>query len=419
MTKPAFDVLILGGGVVGMSTACHLAMRGATNYLRVAVVERDASYRQASAVLSAGGLRQQFSLAENIKMSLYGLEFIRAMPSWPQAADVQFREQGYVFTAGSAVGAQTLRENHELQTASGADIEIIEKAQLRAAFPWMNTSNITLASRGRTGEGWFDPWTMLSNMKRRAREGGVTFIQGALQDLTLTPSKTAISSAAVQDESGQLQQLTAGTFVMAAGAWAAASGMDKVVQRLGGIGTFGVWPVRPRRRCIFNFHCPSATEHGVDRAGLTVDPSGVYFRPEGKGSDKFICGVSPTEDEDVDLSKFDSRDVDHSLFEEVIWPTLASRVPAFEEIKVKASWSGLYEYSTLDQNAFMGRMPQVDNLLICNGFSGHGLQQSPAAGRAMAELVVDGRYTTLDLSIFGMQRLLTSPPTPVLERNIV
>jgi glycine/D-amino acid oxidase-like deaminating enzyme len=94
-------------------------------------------------------------------------------------------------------------------------------------------------------------------------------------------------------------------------------------------------------------------------------------------------------------------------------------VPAFEEIKVKASWSGLYEYSTLDQNAFMGRMPQVDNLLICNGFSGHGLQQSPAAGRAMAELVVDGRYTTLDLSIFGMQRLLTSPPTPVLERNIV
>jgi len=132
---------------------------------------------------------------------------------------------------------------------------------------------------------------MLSNMKRRAREGGVTFIQGALQDMTLTPSKTAISSAAVQDESGQVQQLSAGTFVMAAGAWAAASGMDKVVQRLGGIGTFGVWPVRPRRRCIFNFHCPSATEHGVDRAGLTVDPSGVYFRPEGKGSDKFICGV--------------------------------------------------------------------------------------------------------------------------------
>jgi len=94
-------------------------------------------------------------------------------------------------------------------------------------------------------------------------------------------------------------------------------------------------------------------------------------------------------------------------------------VPAFQAIKLKSWWAGLYEYSTLDQNAFIGAMPGLPNLLICNGFSGHGLQQSPAAGRAVSELVLDGKYTSLDLSIFGCERLLTSPPTQVLERNIV
>jgi len=253
----------------------------------------------------------------------------------------QFREQGYVFLAGSASGEQTLRENHQVQTKSGADIALLTPAQLGAAFPWMNTSDIALASLGRSGEGWFDPWTMLRNMKERARAGGVTFIQGSLRDLALSPSGAAVSRATVQDQAGRVQQLSAGTFVMAAGAWAAASGMDNLVVRLGSLGSFGAWPVRPRRRCVFNFHCPSAIEHGIDGAGLTVDPSGVYFRPEGKSSGRFICGVSPPEDEDIDVSQFDSRDVDHSLFEEVIWPTLASRVPAFEEIKLKASWSGI------------------------------------------------------------------------------
>jgi glycine/D-amino acid oxidase-like deaminating enzyme len=153
------------------------------------------------------------------------------------------------------------------------------------------------------------------------------------------------------------------------------------------------------------------------QAGLTVDPAqGVYFRPEG-AEGHFICGVSPPEDEDPDCPVLDTQDVDMALFEETIWPTIAARVPAFESLRVTAQWAGLYEYNTWDQNALMGAFPGVDNLLVCNGFSGHGLQQSPAAGRAMSELILDGEYTSLNCSIFGLDRLVRDDK--VLERNIV
>jgi len=152
MASRQFDVLILGGGVVGMSTACHLAMRGAAKRLRVGVVERDSSYRTASAVLSAGGLRQQFSLEENVRMSLYGLDFLRQMGSWPSSDDVQFKEQGYLFLASSAEGVQIIRENHAVQTRAGAKINMLEASQLRALFPYMDVQDAKLAAFGSSGE---------------------------------------------------------------------------------------------------------------------------------------------------------------------------------------------------------------------------------------------------------------------------
>ena len=191
-----------------MSTACHLAMRGAANNLRVAVVEKDSSYRQASAVLSAGGLRQQFSLEQNIKMSLYGLEFMRMMQSWPSSDDVQFHQQGYVFMANTDSGAQTLRQNHEVQTQAGADIQLLEPPALKAKYPWMETSDIKLASFGRSGEGWLDPWTLLKNMRHRAAEGGVTFINASLRGLSLGDSG-AVLHASVEEQGGRVEKLHA------------------------------------------------------------------------------------------------------------------------------------------------------------------------------------------------------------------
>jgi sarcosine oxidase len=166
-------------------------------------------------------------------------------------------------------------------------------------------------------------------------------------------------------------------------------------------------PIRPRKRFVYVFDC----RERLERAPLLIDPTGVYFRPEGAS---YICGVSPPEDQDPDCTDFE---LDYRLFEEMIWPTLAHRVPAFEAIKLVRAWAGHYDYNTLDQNAILGPHPEIANFYFANGFSGHGLQQSPAVGRAIAELIAYGAYRTLDLRRFSYARVLKNEP--IIEINVV
>jgi len=169
-------------------------------------------------------------------------------------------------------------------------------------------------------------------------------------------------------------------------------------------------PVRARRRCIFVFDCH---ERSISKSPLTIDITGVYFRPEGK---YFIGGVSPPEDNDPDVLPDDFK-VDYDLWENTVWPTLAQRIPAFEEIKLISAWAGHYDYNIFDQNAILGRHPRINNLFLATGFSGHGIQQSPAVGRGMSELILYGKYISLDLSEFCLERI--EAKKPLIELNIV
>jgi glycine/D-amino acid oxidase-like deaminating enzyme len=168
-------------------------------------------------------------------------------------------------------------------------------------------------------------------------------------------------------------------------------------------------PVRPRKRCIFYVRCPEA----LPGFPLLIDPTGVYARPEGVG---FICGVSPPEDRDPDVGP-DDFEVDHTLFEETVWPTLAARVPAFERLRLERAWAGHYDMNLFDHNAFAGPAPGVEGLLLACGFSGHGLQQAPAVGRGLAELAAHGRTLTLDLSPLSPARF--GENRKLIERNVV
>lgn len=393
-----WDVVVVGGGAVGSAVAYFLAASpgfGGT----VAVVERDPTYRAASSALSASSIRQQFSTPANIGMSLFGLAFLRAAGDLlavdGEGPDLAFREPGYLFLA-SAAGRGVLEANHAVQRAHGADVALLEPADLSRRFPWLSTEGVAAGSLGLSGEGWFDGYSLLQGLKRKARALGVDYLTAEAAGLDIEGGRIA----GVRLADGR--RIGCGTLVNAAGPHA------RAVAAMAGVDL----PVAPRRRSVFVFDCRAPLpDRPLPDCPLVIDPSGVYFRPEGA---QFICGVSPPAGRDPDTTELE---VDHALFEETIWPVLARRVPAFEAIRPTGSWAGLYEYNTFDQNAILGPHPEIPNLLFANGFSGHGLQQAPAAGRAIAELVEHGAYRTLDLSPFGYDRIAAG--RPIRELNVV
>lgn len=387
----SFDVVVVGGGAVGSAAAYFLAAEpgfGGT----VCVVERDPTYASASSALSASSIRQQFSTPANIAMSRFGLGFLKsgALEIDGERPDFGLREDGYLFLASEA-GRATLERNHAVQRAEGADVALIGPEGLRARFPWLSTEGVALGSLGLSGEGWFDGYALLQALRRKARALGVRY--EAAEAVGLETEGGRVGAVLLSDG----RRIGCGAVVNAAGPHA------RAVAAMAGLEL----PVSPRRRCVFVFDCRTP----LPGCPLVIDTGGVYFRPEGS---RFICGTCPPEDRDPETTDLT---VDHALFEDVVWPALAARVPAFEEIRPAGAWAGLYEYNTFDRNAVIGPHPDLPNFLFANGFSGHGLQQAPAAGRAIAELVAFGAYRGLDLSAFAWDRLREN--RPVVELNVV
>ncbi len=392
MSSTAHDVVIVGGAIVGASVAHHLARQPGFSG-SIALVERDPGFARAATTLSAASIRQQFSTPENIRMSRYGLEVIRdaAAVFGEPGADVGFREQGYLILAGEAGRAQ-LCANHAVQRAEGADILLMDAGALARAFPWLSTAGIAAGTWGAGGEGWFDAHLLLDLFRRSARAAGVAMVTGEVAAIERAGGRaTGVRLA----DGGRI---AAGHVVVAAGPQsgdvAATAGLHI--------------PVEPRKRSVFVFRCRKP----LPAMPLMVDTTGVWVRPEG---DRFICGVSPPPESDPRADG--DFTVDWPLFEEVLWPALAARVPAFEAIRPEGAWAGHYDVNTLDHNAIIGRHPDVPNLLFATGFSGHGLQHAPAAGRAVAELIAQGRFVTLDLSVFGVERIAAA--RPVRELNVI
>ena len=376
------DVVVIGGGGIGSSVAYQLTARPDFKG-SVVVVERDPTYATASTALSAGGVRQQFSTPENIRLSLYGAHFIRDIGRLLEVEgdkpNINFIEGGYLFLA-SPSGVPVLEANHTVQKAEGADNALLDAAALAARFPWLNPDGLALGSLGLSMEGWFDPYGLLQALKRKARAQGVRYLNDTVAGIDRAGDRVE----GVRLASGG--RIEAKWIVNAAGPQAGR------VAALAGLDL----PVVPKKRFVYVFDCRDKL---VPRLPLLIDPTGVWVRPEGAG---YIGGISPPEDQDPDSDDFE---ISYDLWEEIVWPTLAERIPAFEAVKLQRAWAGHYDYNTLDQNGIIGPHPDVPNLLFANGFSGHGIQQAPATGRAIAGLIVDGRFTTIDLARFGYARI--------------
>ena len=378
-------VVVIGGGAVGAAVALFLKRLGGAA-VAVQVVEPDPTLARSSSALSAGSVRQQFSNAVNVQMSRFGHQVISDADAWlgvdGAPVHVGWVPGAYLFCA-SAAAAPVLQHNHAVQRAAGADVALLGPADLARRFPWLNADDLALASLGLAGEGWLDGEAWARALGAKARALGAVWRRDAVVGL---PCQAGRVQAAQLAGGATLQ---ADAFVNAAGPWAGAVGA------LAGLPV----PVQARRRTVFMLTCPTP----LPPTPLVVDSSGCWFRSEGRG---FIGGWSPGDgDDDPPDLPLDQPDL--AQFEDRLWPALAHRVPAFAALRVQRAWAGYYEVHPLDHNALIGAHPACSNFWLCNGFSGHGLQHAPAAGRGLAELLLTGRFDSLDLSDLSPQRVLT------------
>ena len=386
--RDAYDVVIVGGAVMGSSVAWALSACDGFDG-SVLVVERDPTYSQASTTHTNSCMRQQFSNPLNVQISRFSADFVRnfreRLGGDPEIPDIYTHHFGYMYLAGDEHFAGTLRSNQAIQAALGADTRIMSPAQIKADYPFYNVDDIVCGSHNLTDEGYFDSGTMFDWWRRKARQNGVERVTDEVVDLTVDSDR--VSGAVLASGS----TVRCGTLVNAAGPRAVE------VARMAGT----TLPVEPRKRYTFVFDAAEPLDRALP---LTIDPTGVHMRSDG---DAYMCGCTPDVDPAVE---YDDFAMDHDIFEAKVWPVLAHRVPAFERLKVTRQWAGHYAYNTLDHNVVVGPHHEIENFIFANGFSGHGMQQSPAIGRAVSEWIAYGEYRSLDLTPLGYHRIVEGNP---------
>jgi glycine/D-amino acid oxidase-like deaminating enzyme len=396
--RNSYDVVIIGGAIMGSSTAWFLKdnpdFKGS-----ILVVERDPSYAKCGTSFTNSCIRLQFSEPLNVRISQFGADFIknfrRYMGNDARVPDLRIQNYGYLYLADTPKFAAVLHENQKIQVALGAETRVLTAAEIKREYPFYNVDDLVAGSINTRDEGYWEGITVFDWFKKIARERGTEYVANTVVALNKNSNGDCIESITLA--TGEV--ISCGHVVNATGT------RGSITAKMAGIDI----PVEPRKRMTYIF----AAQHPLDQElPLTIDPSGVHFRQDGKST--YMAGGHSAVDTVVDHNDFES---DPTLWEEHIWPHVAMRIPQFEAIKVIREWAGHYDYNVLDQNAIVGPHPFIKNFLFLNGFSGHGLQQSPAMGRATAEWITYGEFRTLDMTPFHFQRIVEN--RPFLEKAII
>lgn len=393
MTNKTYDILLVGGGVMGCATAYYLLKFDPR--LNVAILEMDSTYAKASTPLSDGNLRVQFNIKENIQISQYGLEALKTFAEDMQVdgekPDAAFRQQGNLFVLDEG-SLEESREGWRLQKSLGCDVSWLTPEEVRGHYPLYNLKDCVAGTFG-PQDGTMSPMGVLMGYKKKAVALGAKFIQAEVTEAL----RRGNAVTGVGLTSGEI--LESKIVMNAAGPWA-----SRIAQTVG-----VTLPVAPTKRQVTIIETDA-------RPGTTLPvlflPSGLYLIHEGHGL--FLCGKSLPDDY-VGLDDFRWE---KKKFEEVIWPELVEFIPSFDRLKILRGWAGLYEVNTLDGNAILGEWPELKGFFLANGFSGHGFQQAHAVGRYIAELML-GITPALDLSIFSPQRILDNAPVFESRRKII
>jgi sarcosine oxidase subunit beta len=360
------DVVIIGGGIVGSSIAWHLTHCGCKNVL---VIERESSQGKGSTGKSMGGVRAQFSTPVNIQMSLYSIPFYaRFEEVIGHPAD--YRPQGYLFLATKDSHLAYLRDNFARQKKLGlTTARLLSADEIRTMLPQLRSDDVLGGSFCST-DGFVDPYSVMNGFMTSAVEHGATLWK-----------KTDVTEI-TRDQQGAFQvETTRGpvstrTVVNAGGAWSAQ------IAKFVGIDL----PVEPLRRMLVPSEPFSDFPHN---SPMVIDMStGFHFRPEGRG---FLLAWN-----DPDETPGYKTDFEPAFIEKILMHA-ADRVPAFENLPInpKRAWAGLYEM-TPDHHCILGPVASVPGFFLANGFSGHGVMHSPATGKILADLILQGKTDVVD-----------------------
>lgn len=396
--KNSYDVIIVGGAIMGSSTAWFLTDNDDFNG-SVLVVERDPTYENCSTSHTNSCMRQQFSTELNVRVSQFAADFVNNIRSYmggdERVPELSVQSFGYMYLADNHDFADVLRESQKVQLDAGAETQLMTADEIKTRYPFYNVDDIVLGSINLVNEGYWDGATVFEWWRRQARERGVEYISNEVVSMQKNANGTRVESVTLA--SGEV--ISCGQVLNASGPRASRTAAMAGIEL----------PVEPRKRFTWIFKAEQPLDQDLP---LTIDPSGVHVRENGGGT--YQCGGHS----DVDPSvEYDDFAVDQSLWENHVWPVVASRIPQFESIRLTNEWGGHYSMNTFDHNAIMGPHTEVENFIFLNGFSGHGLQQSPAMGRGTAEFLTYGEYRSLDMTPFNFERIVRKDPIP--EKAII
>ncbi len=376
---------------MGSSIAYHLAHDGFGG--RMAVFERDPTYERASTVLSVGGIRRQFSTEVNVRLSQFSLHFYREfrerMEVKGEQPEIDFKPRGYLFL-GNEKNWHLLVKHQAFQKSLGVETQLLDGDETLRLIPDLNTEDL-VGSSFSPGDGYMDPHSVLQGFVKKAKHLGVRYIHQEVVKIKRNGDR--LEGVTTRDG----RTYSSPIIINAAGPYA---------REIGKMADVDI-PVLPVRRMVYLFKPRRLFSYDLP---LTIDTSGVYFLHE--TGRQILTGKSRLEEPyGVNFTW------DRNYFNEVIWPSIAHRVPLFDELKLMSGWAGLYEINQWDYNGIIGRHPELNGFFMAVGFSGHGFQQAPAVGKALSELIRLGRYETVDVSPLSYERIMKGEK--VLEEEVV
>ncbi|TCP28698.1 glycine/D-amino acid oxidase-like deaminating enzyme [Scopulibacillus darangshiensis] len=383
------DIIIVGGGVMGSSIAYNLLNDSYDG--KILVFERDPLYEFSSTPRSAGGIRQLYTTDINIQISRYSLQCYKAFPETMaidgEPAEIDFKQRGYLFLAKEDMMSH-IEDQLVVQHKYGVPSEWLDKEALSKIIPELNVSDLA-GGLYCAEDGYLDPYSVMQGYMKKAKQLGARYMHEEVD--TILTDRNGIMG--ICTKKGEV--FRAPIVINCAGAW-----VPNLSERIG-----AQLPILPLKRQIFQFDVQTPLDKPLP---LTIDPSGIYFRHEGAA---LIAGFSEKVEPGIDFHW------DRSYFIENMWPILADRISNFEQIKVNGGWAGLYSHNTKDQNAIIGGYPNINGYYVAAGFSGHGMQQAPAVGKGMSELIRTAKYDTIDLSPLRVGRFQDNDL--IIEKAIV